>query len=220
MELGRLSYQEAFALQQELAQRRLAGEVADTLLLLEHPPVVTLGRRGTWGDILAPPERLAALGVEVCWSSRGGLVTYHGPGQLVAYLVARLVDLAPNVPTLVHGLEEAVVRALAEAGLETWRDEAHPGVWTHGGKIAAIGVALHRGVTLHGLAVNLQPDLSHFALINPCGLADLGVTSYQQATGRELAVQAFGRRLATHLGQVFGRRIAWGAPRSGGQSVV
>ncbi|MBI4493994.1 MAG: lipoyl(octanoyl) transferase LipB [Chloroflexi bacterium] len=210
LELGHIGYPEAWALQQQLVERRLADAIPDTLLLLEHSPVITLGRRAGGQDLLVPRERLEALGIAVHRSSRGGLATYHGPGQLVVYVIARLRELAPNVPAFVHGLEEIVVRALAEAGLEAWREAAHPGVWTRGGKIAAIGVALYRGITLHGLAVNLQPDLGHFGLINPCGLGDLGVTSYRQATGRELDLSAFGRQVALHFGQVFGRQIGLG----------
>ena len=212
IELGEMEYGAAAALQRQLVERRLAGTIPDTLLLVEHPPVITLGRRGSWCDILAAPERLEEAGVTVHAASRGGLATYHGPGQLVAYLIARLRGLAPDVPAYVHGLEEAVIRALAEEGVSAWRDPAHPGVWTTGGKIAAIGIALDRGVTAHGLAVNLQPNLAHFQLINPCGLAELGVTSFQQLTGREVDVLAFGRRLAGQIGQVFSRRLLPGPP--------
>src|SRR5690606_38578288 len=161
----------AAGLQQRLVEQRLAEAVPDTLLLVEHPPVITLGRRARWRDVLASPERLQALGVAVHASSRGGLVTYHAPGQLVVDLVARLRASAPGDPAFGHGLEEAIIRALGEEGLVVWRGPGHPGVWTEGGKIAAIGVALDRGITYHGLAVNLQPNLAHFQLINPCGLA-------------------------------------------------
>lgn len=221
-ELGVVEYRAACELQRELVERRLADAIPDTLLLLEHPPVFTLGRRGNWAHILAPPQRLAELGIRVEPSSRGGLVTYHGPGQLVAYLIARLREVAPGgVPEFVGGLEEAILRALAEEGVESWREQGRPGVWTRQGKIAAVGVALHRGITLHGLAVNLQPDLGHFALINPCGLAELGVTSVHKLTGREVDVGRFGRRLAEHLGEVFQVRMCYlDAAGQGGEAAL
>jgi lipoate-protein ligase B len=208
VELGRVDYREAFELQQQLALRRLVDEIPDTLLLLEHPPVLTLGRRGTWQHILVDSERLVALGIDVQPSTRGGLVTYHGPGQLVAYAVCRLREIAPGgVPQYVYGLEESVIGALANLGVQAWRLASHPGVWTEQGKVGAVGVALHRGVTLHGVAVNLQPDLAHFALINPCGLGELGVSSVLRLTGREVDLLAFGRLLAERFGTVFGRRM-------------
>jgi lipoate-protein ligase B len=205
--LGLVSYAEAFALQRQLCADREAGRIADTLLLLEHPAVFTLGRRGSYDDILAPRERLNELGIEVHETNRGGLVTYHGPGQLVGYPIADLRKLAGDAPRYVTGLEETMIRALAEHGIVGFRDAAARGVWTSQGKIAAIGVAVSRGITMHGFAVNLQPDLSHFTLINPCGLGERGVTSAERILGQPVDLPAFRQSIVFQFGQVFGRQM-------------
>ena len=167
----------------------------------------TLGRRGSYADILATPERLRELGIEVHETNRGGLVTYHGPGQLVGYPIADLRRLAGDAPSYVSGLEETLIRALCEHGIVGFRDPAARGVWTAGGKIAAIGVAVSRGITMHGFAVNLQPDLGHFALIDPCGLGERGVTSAERLLGHPIDLEDFRRAVAFHFGRVFGREI-------------
>ena len=207
LDLGLVPYLEALALQRRLNEARQRGDIPDTLILLEHPPVFTLGRRAEKADILAPPERLAELGIEVHETNRGGLVTYHGPGQLVGYPIADLRALAGDAPSYVTGLEETIIRALADLGLRGWRDPAARGVWSAGGKIAAIGVGVSRGVTMHGFAVNLQPDLNHFALINPCGLGDRGVTSAERLLGHPVDPAAMRQSIAFHFGRVFGRQM-------------
>src|SRR5205807_8520418 len=193
-------------LQDELVEQRLRDEIGDTLLLLEHPPVITLGRRGTAQDIFAAEATLAKLGIGVERTTRGGLVTYHGPGQLVGYPIVRLRARGLSVPCYVHALELAIVDALGEIGVSAHVDDEHVGVWTAAGKIAAIGVAQRHGVSLHGFAVNLQPDLSHFTLINPCGIGQLGVTSAASILGRPVDVAAFktaiGRALEAQLAPV------------------
>jgi lipoate-protein ligase B len=204
---GLVPYERGLALQRQLAEQRSSGQVPDTLLLLEHAPVITLGRRGSRQDILAPPERLRDLGITVVETNRGGLVTYHGPGQLVGYPIADLRRLARDAPSYVSGLEETIIRALAEHGIAGFRDPAARGVWTSQGKIAAIGVAVSRGVTLHGFAVNLAPDLGHFGLIDPCGLGARGVTSAERLLGCCPEPAAFRQAIAFHFGQVFGRRM-------------
>lgn len=204
---GLVPYAEALALQRRLNEARYRGEAPDTLLLLEHRPVFTLGRRGSREDVYASEERLRALGIEVYETNRGGLVTYHGPGQLVGYPIVDLRALAGDAPSYVTGLEETIIRALAEHGIAGFRDPAARGVWTHGGKIAAIGVAVSRGITMHGFAVNLQPDLGHFALINPCGLGERGVTSAERLLGRAVDPDDFSRAVTFHFGRVFGREM-------------
>jgi lipoate-protein ligase B len=179
------------ALQDDLVQQRLHNQIPDTLLLLEHPPVITLGRRGSLADVYLPEADLAARGVSIERTTRGGLVTYHGPGQLVGYPIVHLRSLNLPVPCYVRALELAIIAALQTIDIESHIDEDHIGVWTSQGKIAAIGVAQRHGVTLHGFAVNLQPDLSHFALINPCGIGALGVTSAAALLGYKVDVTAF-----------------------------
>jgi lipoate-protein ligase B len=187
-DLGTLGYAAAMELQESLVEARLRGEVPDTLLLLEHPPVVTLGRRGSLEDVYLAPERLRQRGIALERTTRGGLVTYHGPGQLVGYPIVALRARGLSIPCYVRALERTIVAALAEVG-----------VWTSSGKIAAIGVAQRHGVTLHGFAVNLQPDLSHFALINPCGIGRLGVTSAAAILGQRVDLADFKRRIASRL---------------------
>jgi lipoyl(octanoyl) transferase len=180
------------AVQDALVEQRLQGEVPDTLLLLEHPPVITLGRRGSLTDVYLSEEALNSRGIAVEKTTRGGLVTYHGPGQLVGYPIVHLRERVLSVPCYVRALELAIIDALRGIGIDAYLDEHHVGVWTPGhGKIAAIGVAQRHGVTLHGFAVNLQPDLSHFGLINACGLGELGVTSAAALRGQAVDVAAF-----------------------------
>jgi lipoate-protein ligase B len=198
-DLGSIEYADAVRLQNELAEQRLLEEIPDTLLLLEHPPVVTLGRRGTLEDVYLSEADLKRRGIALESTTRGGLVTYHGPGQLVGYPIVKLRARGLTVPCYVRALEQSIIDALREIGIAARIDEGHVGVWTAAGKIAAIGVAQRRGVTLHGFAVNLQPDLSHFALINPCGIGDLGVTSAQAILGLQVDTADFKRRIARTL---------------------
>jgi lipoyl(octanoyl) transferase len=195
-DLGRIAYAEAMSLQDALVEARLRDEVPDTLLLLEHPPVITLGRRGSLSDIYATEATLARYRIDVEHTSRGGLVTYHGPGQLVGYPIINLRARSLRLPSYVQALERAVVAALDEIGVAARIDADHIGVWTSQGKLAAIGIAQRHGVSLHGFAVNLQPDLSHFSLINPCGIGDLGVTSAAAILGHPVDLADFKLRIA------------------------
>jgi lipoyl(octanoyl) transferase len=200
VDLGRVAYAEAVRLQDELAEQRLNDQIPDTLLLLEHPPVITLGRRASMADIHASAARLDELGIDVQRATRGGLVTYHGPGQVIGYPIVKLRPRRLSVPCYVRALEQAIVAALGEIGVAAHVDAEHVGVWTaRHGKIAAIGVAQRHGVTLHGFAVNLQPDLAHFDLINACGIGDLGVTSAAAILGHPVDPRDFERRVIRTL---------------------
>ena len=163
-------------MQTQLHADRVDGRIGDTFVLLEHPHVYTIGRRGTADDVLWDVETLRARGVEVVETDRGGMVTYHGPGQLVGYPI---VDLGPGADLVgyLRELEEAVMATLSVYGLEGERDEINTGVWVRRAKIAAIGVRVTRNVTKHGFALNVSTDLSYFAGIVPCGITDRGVTS-------------------------------------------
>jgi lipoate-protein ligase B len=201
--LGRVAYEAGLRLQRALAEAVSAG-ADDVLLLLEHPPVITLGRRASRADILVDPAVLAARGIAVHETNRGGLVTYHGPGQLVGYPIAQLRALTGgDVVRYVWGLEEAMIRALAALGVAAGRDPQHHGVWVGEAKIGAVGVAVSRGVTMHGFALNLQPELAHFALIRPCGLAGRPVTSVAALRGYPVALPLAATLVATALGAVF-----------------
>jgi lipoate-protein ligase B len=203
-DLGLIDYAAAMALQDDLAERRRLGEIPDTLLLLEHPPVITLGRRGSLDDVYLDEAGLRRRGIALHRTTRGGLVTYHGPGQLVGYPILRPHALGRTIPDYVCGLQRTLIAALAELGIAAHTDPDHVGVWTDAGKIAAIGVAQRHGVTLHGFAVNLQPDLAHFALINPCGIGGLGVTSAAALLGHDVDPAAFKGRLVRAFRREFG----------------
>src|ERR1019366_6833183 len=187
-DLGILSYRDAWSLQEEIHAEVSAGG-AGRGVLVEHPPVITFGRRpGGERNLLASSELLAARGVEIVQSDRGGDITFHGPGQLVAYPIIRLAAHRLTVGGYVHSLEDAVIEMLGEFGIAGQKDPAAVGVWvekTNGelAKICAIGVRIRRGVTLHGLALNVSTDLSYFNLIVPCGLQSRPVTSLDELLG-------------------------------------
>jgi lipoyl(octanoyl) transferase len=186
--LGVVPYGDALHLQQELVAERRAGKIPDTLLLLEHPHVLTLGvhKGGGQSHVLATPGRLAALGVELFETGRGGDVTYHGPGQIVGYPI---LDLRPDrcdVHRYVRDLEEAMIRVAGEHGIEAGRIKGLTGTWVRDEKLGAIGVRISRWITSHGFAFNVNTDLTYFNLIVPCGITDRGVTSLSKLLGRVL----------------------------------
>lgn len=187
IDLGLMPYRDAWAAQEEAHAQVLAGG-EERIFFVEHPPVITLGRRpGVARNLIASDEQLARLSVEVVQSDRGGDITFHGPGQLVAYPIVRLLDHRLSVGAYVHGLERAIIAALAEFGIDAHADRSAVGVWTvddgRDAKIAAIGVRIKRGVSLHGLALNLDTDLRYFDLIVPCGLNGRAVTSMRNLKG-------------------------------------
>jgi lipoyl(octanoyl) transferase len=209
--LGVVSYAEGLALQAELVQQRRAGSIPDTLLLLQHPHVLTLGvKKDGRAHILAPPERLEALGVDVFDTGRGGDVTYHGPGQIVGYPILDLNPDRRDVHKYVRDLEEVMIRVCAAYGIEAGRVPGLTGAWishpTRGPeKIGAIGVRISRWITSHGFAFNVTTDLSFFDLIVPCGISDRGVTSLQRVAARPVELAEVAVRLATELAAVFDR---------------
>ena len=186
--LGEIPYREAWALQHELAGARADGRIADRLLLVEHPSVLTLGRHADEQHILATPDDLARLGIEVIRVERGGEVTWHGPGQLVAYPILDLADRELLLRPLVRALEAAMVETCAAFGVAADRLDGHPGCWCDANnpgrrKIGALGIRVERGVTYHGIALNVDPDLSAFELIDPCGMPGLASTSIARERG-------------------------------------
>jgi lipoyl(octanoyl) transferase len=219
--LGIVPYGEALAMQRALADERKAGHVPDLLLLLQHPPVITLGVRGDGGrsHIVATPERLEQLGIEVFETGRGGDVTYHGPGQIVGYPI---IDLKPDrcdVHRYVRDVEDVMIRVCADYGVTAGRLPGLTGAWISpegtpvsgnapaagAEKIGAIGVRISRWVTSHGFAFNVNTDLSHFQLIVPCGISDRGVTSLENATGRTLDISEVEDAFIRHFASVFER---------------
>ncbi len=211
--LGRVPYAEALALQESLATQVGRAEGPERLLLLEHPPVITLGRNAETAHVLASEAVRQRRGVALFRSGRGGDVTYHGPGQLVGYPILDLKPERCDVRRYVRDLEEALIRTAADFGVAAGRVEGLTGVWVASGapgraeKLAAIGVRLSRWVTSHGFACNVTTDLSYFDLIVPCGIRGRGVTSLERLTGRRPEVEEVAWRAASHLAAIFDRRL-------------
>jgi lipoyl(octanoyl) transferase len=223
--LGRIAYRDAWALQKRLVDARVAGGVPDRLLLLEHDPVLTLGRNAEPGHVLATPRDLRRRGIEVVRVERGGEVTYHGPGQLVAYPILRLGDRGILVRPLVRALEEAMIQTCQVLGVEATRRDGHPGCWViEPGrplrKIGALGIRIERGVSYHGIALNIDPELRDFELIDPCGMPGLVSTSVAEELGRTAeppsttAVRHAASIFATALGDTLDAPLAWADPGS------
>ncbi|HMD35425.1 MAG TPA: lipoyl(octanoyl) transferase LipB [Vicinamibacterales bacterium] len=205
-----MTYTEALELQRSLVEQRRQNQIDDQLLFVEHPPVLTLGVRGDGGrsHILASPDAIAARGIEIHETGRGGDITYHGPGQIVGYPI---IDLNPDrrdVHKYVRDLEEVLMRTAGDYGIEAGRVEGLTGVWVGREKLAAIGVRIARWVTSHGFALNVTTDLDGFQLIVPCGIADRGVTSFARLLGRNLELGEVQDRIAAHFCRVFGRSCA------------
>ncbi len=209
--LGTVAYQPTWELQDELAEQRRARSIGDRLLLLEHFPVYTIGRGGNEANMLASGDRLRELGAELIRIDRGGDVTFHGPGQIVAYPVVELAD-ALNLRRYVRTLEAAIIATAAAFGVSGKRLPGHPGIWVAGErKLAAIGVRVKRGVTTHGLALNVNTDLRWFDEMIPCGIPDKSVTSLSRELGAPVSMEAVEDELAGQLATHFGLRLAKGA---------
>ena len=205
--LGLVPYADGLELQRRLVEDRKADRISDTLLLLQHPHVLTVGvKKDGKEHILATPERLSSLNVDVFETGRGGDVTYHGPGQLVGYPI---IDLNPDrrdVHKYVRDLEEVMIRVCADYGLSADRVKGFSGAWIKDEKIGAIGVRISRWITSHGFAFNVNTNLDHFSLIVPCGISNRGVTSLQKATARDLSVADAEDAVIRHFCDVFQRQ--------------
>jgi lipoyl(octanoyl) transferase len=215
LNLGRVAYSDGLELQRQLVEARYDGRIGNTLVLLEHPPVLTLGRNASRANILASDEFLAYRGVEVHEINRGGDVTYHGPGQLVGYPIFDLRSFTPRLGAVdfVRKIEEALIRSCGDFGVPAQRVPGRTGVWTLAGggvlekKIAAIGVHIARGITSHGFAFNVSPDLRDFNLIVPCGIADRAVTSLEHEADPPPAMEAVRHSVARQFGRVFSSQV-------------
>lgn len=207
--LGCMDYEEALKLQERLLELRSRSEFQNTLLLLEHPPVLTLGRRGVASNILASSGELERYGAKIYEVSRGGDVTYHGPGQIVGYSIVSLDDFGRDIKDFVWKLEEVFIQILEkEYGIKARRDEKkYTGVWVGDEKITAIGIAVKRWITMHGFAFNVNTQLEHFRWIVPCGLPDRGVTSLEKITGGLIDMQKAYRQVAAYFCEVFGLEL-------------
>jgi lipoyl(octanoyl) transferase len=203
-QLGLVDYTEALDLQKEKVAQRKAGAIPDTLLLLEHPHVYTLGRHARRENLLVSIEWLASRGVQVFETDRGGEVTYHGPGQLVGYPILDLTQHRRDISWYMRSLEEVFIRTAGDFGIEATRSAGAPGVWVGNDKLVAMGVHLARWVTSHGFALNVNTDLSYFDWIVPCGLRDKGATSLTQLLGRPVDMETVTAKVLEHFGAVFG----------------
>ncbi len=219
VELGRVEYARALRLQERLVELRRSGAIGDVLLLLEHPPVLTLGRNAGRANILASDEELAARGMVLHMVKRGGDVTYHGPGQLVGYPITDLREqrlpsgARLGVVDFVRRMEEVLIRIAGEYGVRAGREPGRTGVWTAPGgamagrKLAAIGIHVSRGISSHGFALNVSTDLRDFGLIVPCGIADRAVTSLEEETGFPLRLAEVAGAAARGWGRMLGTQV-------------
>lgn len=211
VDLGLIDYEEAHRMQLDIRDRVIRGEHPDTLLLLEHPPVLTMGKRADGGHLLLARDALEARGVKMVEIERGGDVTYHGPGQLVGYPILDLNRFEPDLHLYVDRLEEIFVRLLWEDyRLEANREKGkYTGVYLGRDKLTAIGIAVKKWVTYHGFACNVSTDLEPFNWIVPCGLADRGVTSLERLTGEKPSMDRIKRRVASLMGEIFETEMVW-----------
>ena len=207
--MGLIEYNKALKIQEKLWELRYKGLTPDTLLLLEHTPVLTLGRRGNYDNILLSGEELQKEGIEIYEVSRGGDVTYHGVGQIVGYPIMDLNNWGKDSKEFVSNIQEVIIRLLSnEYGIKAQRDDKkYTGVWVEDKKITAIGIAIRHWVTMHGFAFNVNTDLSHFNFITPCGIKDRGVTSMQQELGEMQDIGIVYNQIIKYFCEVFNAEL-------------
>jgi len=202
-DLGVVEFEKALQLQDYLTLARCAGDIPDTIILLQHPSVFTLGKSGREEDIVVPRSSLDIEGITILQTDRGGGVTYHGPGQLVLYLIFNLKAKGIGIHQYVHNLEEVVIRTLDDFYIQSCRDSRYPGVWVRSEKICALGVRVSRWCTKHGLALNVNADLRYFDYIVPCGILGKGVTSMSKVLGYDVAIEDVASHVLEHSAQIF-----------------
>lgn len=207
--VGLVNYVRAWDMQRAYMEDVRSGRMGGVVMLLEHPHVYTLGRRGKDTDVLLDGAALERLGVQVHHVDRGGEATYHGPGQLVAYPILDLRRWGGGPVKYVRALEEALIRTLGDWGIAGRRESGLPGVWVGQEKIAFVGVRISGGITCHGISLNVNSDLSFYGHIVPCGIAGLGVTSMERITGASADMAAVKRAFVRHLGDVMGLEMKW-----------
>jgi len=203
IDLGLMDYKKAWDLQHGLWSRRVKGELPDLLLFLEHPHVITLGRRGNRSHLIASPEVLEEMKIPIFHVERGGDVTYHGPGQLVVYPIFNLKEYGYRLIRYVDQLEEVILCVLKDFGMDGRKDSLNRGVWVNGEKIASIGVAIKRWVSFHGFSLNYETDLKYFDLIHPCGLVGKKMTSMTEILGEKITRKSLTERICFYFKEVF-----------------
>ncbi len=201
--LGVIEYGEALRLQERLVEARIAGDIPDTILFLQHPPVITMGTSARGENIIAPKESLKNEGIAIVYTDRGGDITVHEPGQLVCYPVFDLKTQERDLHLYVRNLEEAVIRTLSEFSIAAHRESSYPGVWVGEEKICAVGIRVSQWVTKHGFALNVNNDLRYFSYVYPCGIADKRVTSMSRLLGHKLNMENVMLRIIENCSQVF-----------------
>ena len=216
LRLGIVDYETAHDLQKKILQERIEGKCPDHLILLQHNPVITIGRSGDNKNILVPKALLESFGITVHEIERGGDVTYHGPGQLTGYPIIDLRSYQKDVHWYLRQLEEVIIRFLSDYNIAGKRVSGYTGVWVGDEKIAAIGVAVKRWVTYHGFALNVNPDLSHFKLINPCGITDKEVTSIVKILGHDVSMEEVEDKVVSAFAEVFSVEILNGKENTNG----
>ncbi len=203
--LGKCEYQRAWELQYELLEKRQRGEIEDTLIIVEHPPVITLGNKAKETNIIASKEYLQGQGIDLVQTNRGGDVTYHGEGQIVGYPIVDIKNSKIGIRNFVRGLEEIFIQILKDKfDIDSERNCQHTGVWIGNDKILAIGLAVKRGVTMHGFAFNVNTNLEDFKYIVPCGISDKGVTSIEKLTGKTFDIDEMNRLAVDYFVKIFG----------------
>jgi len=202
-DLGLINYKMAWDLQHQLWSKRVNDELPDMLLILEHPHVITLGRRGNRSHLIASPEVLETMKIPVFHVERGGDVTYHGPGQMVVYPILDLREYGYRLVRYIGQLEEVILRVLKDFGIEGKRDPLNRGVWVNGEKIASVGVAIKRWISFHGFSLNYETDLKYFELINPCGLEGKKMTTMARILGTKISRERLWERISFHSKEVF-----------------
>jgi len=203
LNLGLMDYAKAWDLQHDLWSRRVEGELPDLLLLLEHPHVITLGRRGNRSHLIVSPEVLEAMKVPIFHVERGGDITYHGPGQMMVYPILDLKDYGYRLIRYIDQLEEVILHVLKDFGIEGRRDPSNRGVWVNSDKIASIGVAIKRWVSFHGFSLNYETDLKYFDLINACGLVGKKMTTMAKVLGKRVSKERLSERIIFYFKEVF-----------------
>ena len=205
--LGLLEYGQAYQLQRKLQRQRSIGTIADTLLILEHPPTITIGKSGKLENILVSKAELARQRIALFFADRGGDVTYHSTGQLVGYPIFYLERREGGLHKYVHDLEEVLIRTLNDFGIKGSRDFTHAGVWIEGDEIATIGINVQKWVSSHGFALNVNLELQPFSLINPCGFSDRKATSMSKVLSRPMSIDTVAKRLLVHFAEVFNTQL-------------
>lgn len=212
--LGKIDFALALELQHQIIQLKQAEKLPDFLLFLEHHPVITIGRGGQEKNILATDEALKKQGIQLYYIERGGDVTYHGPGQLVVYFLCDLENRNKDVHLFLRLLEETVILTLQDYGLTAGRIQGLTGVWVENKKVCAMGIAVKKWITFHGLALNVNTNLEHFNLIHPCGIIDKPVSSLQALLGKKMELKEIEEKLASNFAKVFNLEPSWIAPDS------